>query len=555
MPSRKPRKAVRSTDPGQSGLWFLPTLGVTAAAISYSATHSTAWATAGGAIVPTAAAIPQLRNWFSTRSRRRQIAESAGVATNISKTPLEALRVHRSDRDITEFVPRDIQNQLVEQLNNGMPVLIEGPSMSGKTRLALETIRSHWPDVPCWFPRDDDDIEKLLSSNQQPAANTVILLDDLDRFLSNQSLTLGLLDQWVNNSCIIIATMMHSQYIKHSDRANEEFSGWETVNRFTRITLTPSLSANELNAVKLTSYANQLSRIESIGLGPLLGCAEAVRTAFAEEIEKHSWCGALIKAAIDWRRIGLGPASRKQLISLSLAYADDAWGTADWDDTWKEATKLINHTTPLLRQVGEDRWEVLDIIADSTERPPSTHTLALSLNTPQLSKNQVLQIMLTALSTKTPPSQIKRMFEQAITFKTNDATLLHLYALFLQHRLGHMDLAQENYKKAIETNPSDTYLLVSYADFLHVVRGNIDEANEFYQRAISSAPDNKLISAVYNEFSLKTYFRNEGKVHFRAVVGSTNKKRHLHKIPDIRKAALKAKEAFVRRGKSNDQDS
>lgn len=280
-----------------------------------------------------------------------------------------------------------------------------------------------------------------------------------------------------------------------------------------------------------------------------------MHTAFTDELEKHSWCGALIKAAADWRRIGLGPASREQLTSLSLAYKDDAWGTADWDDTWKEATKLINHTTPLLRQVGEDRWEVLDIIADSTEWPPSTHTLALSLNTPQLSKNQVLQIMLTALSTKTPLSQIKRMFEQAITFKIKDATLLHLYALFLQHRLGHMDLAQENYKKAIETNPSDTYLLVSYADFLHVVRGNIDEANEFYRRAVSSDPDNKLISAVYSEFSLKTYFRNEGKVHFRAVVGSTNKKQHLHKFPNIRKAALQAKEAFVRRGKSNDQDS
>ena len=557
MPSRKPRKAVRSTAPGQSALWPLATVGgaIAGATISHFATHSTAWVMGGGAVGAATTAAPQIRNWFSARSRRQQIAESAGVATDINEQPLESLRVHGSDRDITEFVPRDIQDELVEHLNSGTPVLIEGPSMSGKTRLALETIRSHWPGVPCWFPRDDSDIERLLSSSQQPAPHTVILLDDLDRFLSNQTLTLGLLNQWTKNSCIIIATMMHSQYAKHSNRTNEKVSGWDAVNRFKKLTLNPSLSTKEINAVKLTSYANQLPQIKSIGLGPLLGCAEAVHTAFTDELEKHSWCGALIKAAADWRRIGLGPASREQLTSLSLAYKDDAWGTADWDDTWKEATKLINHTTPLLRQVGEDRWEVLDIIADSTEWPPSTHTLALSLNTPQLSKNQVLQIMLTALSTKTPPSQIKRMFEQAITFKIKDATLLHLYALFLQHRLGHMDLAQENYKKAIETNPSDTYLLVSYADFLHVVRGNIDEANEFYQRAVSSDPDNKLISAVYSEFSLKTYFRNEGKVHFRAVVGSTNKKRHLHKFPNIRKAALQAKEAFVRRGKSNDQDS
>ena len=261
MPSRKPQNAVHSTDPGQSAWWLLAPAGgvVAGASIPYFATHSTAWATGGGAIGAAvgaaAAATPQFRDWVSTRSRRRQIAESAGAATNISKEPLESLRVHSSDRDITEFVPRDIQNQLVEQLNNGTPVLIEGPSMSGKTRLALETIRSHWPEAPFWFPRDDGDIEKLLNSNQQPAANTIILLDDLDRFLSNQTLTLGLLNQWTSSSCTIIATIMRSQYNEYGDRANEKVVGWDTINRFKKITLNPTLSKNELNAVKLTSYA------------------------------------------------------------------------------------------------------------------------------------------------------------------------------------------------------------------------------------------------------------------------------------------------------------
>jgi len=561
MSPRKPQKAVHSTDPGQSGLWLLLTFGggVAGASIPYFATHNAAWTTGGGtigaAVGATAAAIPQFRDWVSTRSRRRQIAESAGVATDITEQPLESLRVHTSDRDITEFVPRDIQHQLVEHLNNGIPVLIEGPSMSGKTRLAIETIRSHWPEVPCWFPRDDGDIEKLLSSNQQPAANTVILLDDLDRFLSNQSLTLGLLNQWTKNSCIIIATMMHSQYVKHSDRANETISGWDAVNRFKTITLNPSLSTEELNVVKHTSYANQLSQIESIGLGPLLGCAEAVRAAFADELRGHSRCGTLIKAAADWRRIGLGPASKDQLISFSKAHTDSTNQTSEWDGAWKYATNPINNTVPLLRQIGDDRWEVLDIIADSAEWPLSTHTLALSLKTPQLSRNQVFQIMLTTLSTNIPPLQVKRMFEQVINLKAEDTTLLHLYAIYLQHRLDRTDLAQEFYRKAVETNPSDTYLLVSYADFLYVVLDNIDEANEFYQRAINSDPNNKAITAAYSEFSLKAYCHQERKMHFREVTGSTNKRRHLHKTPDIRKAVLQAKEVFTRRKKANGHDS
>ena len=50
MPSRKPQKAVHSNDPGQSAWWLLaPTGGIVAGAlIPYFATHSAAWATAGG---------------------------------------------------------------------------------------------------------------------------------------------------------------------------------------------------------------------------------------------------------------------------------------------------------------------------------------------------------------------------------------------------------------------------------------------------------------------------------------------------------------------------
>ena len=508
MLSRKPQKAVHSTDPGQSGLWLLLTFGggVAGASIPYFATHSAAWTTGGGtigaAVGATAAAIPQFRDWVSTRSRRRQIAESAGAATNINREPLESLRVHNSDRDVTEFVPRDIQDQLVKHLNNGTPVLIEGPSMSGKTRLAIETIRSHWPEAPFWFPRDEGDIEKLLNSSQQPAPGTVILLDDIDRFLSNQSLTLGRLNQWINIPCAIIATMMHSQYVKHSDRANEKVPGWDAVNRFKILTLDPSLSTEELNAVKLTSYANQLSQIESIGLGPLLGCAEAVRIAFADELEKHSWSGALIKAAADWRRIDLGPASREQLISFSLAHKSDAWETAETvnlDNAWEQATKLINHTISLLRRVGEDRWEVLDIIADEADWKISADTFA-ALQNVTLSERQIRRSAITMFLQGSPPSSTNAMFQRAIDTDPTNATILGAYALFLENVRGEMDQAEQMYQRAIDADPNSAFALASYAVFLENVRGNMDQAQDMYQRAITADPTNATNLGAYALF-------------------------------------------------------
>ena len=493
MLPRKPQKAVHSTDPGQSGLWPLLTFGggIAGASILYFATHSSAWTTGGGtigaAVGATAAATPQLRDWVSTRSRRRQIAESAGVATDVTGQPLESLRVHSSDRDITEFVPRDIQHQLVEHLNNGTPVLIEGPSMSGKTRLAIETIRSYWPEAPFWFPRGDDDIEQLLSSSQQPAPHTVILLDDLDRFLSNQSLTLGLLNQWTKNSCIIIATMMHSQYVKHSDRANETASGWDTVNRFKKITLNSSLSIKELNAVKLTSYANLLSQIESIGLGPLLGCAEAVRTAFADELKVHSRSGTLIKAAADWRRIGLGPASKDQLISFSKAHTDSTKQTSEWDRAWKYATNPINNTVPLLRQIGDDLWEVLDIIADEADWIISEHTFK-SLQNIALSTQQARQSAIAMMLYGAPPSSTDAMFQHAIDTNPHDITILGDYALFLETVRGDINQAEQVFQHAIAVDPHHANTLGNYALFLQNQKGDTGQAQIIFQQAIEADP-------------------------------------------------------------------
>ena len=318
--------------------------------------------------------------------------------------------------------------------------------------------------------------------------------------------------------------MMHSQYVKHSDRTNEKASGWDTVNRFKTITLTNSLSANELNVVKHTSYAEQISQIKSIGLGPLLGCAEAVRTAFTDELEKHSWCGALIKAAADWRRIGLGPASREQLTVFSETHKDDAWGPVNWDEAWNKATNPVNDAIALLHPTGDDQWEVLDIIADSADWPLSTQTLAASLKTPHLSGNQIFQITQTALSSDTPSPQI-------------------------------MDLAQEVYEKAVTADPTNAYLLVSYASFLHLVRDNIDEANKFYEKALHIDPKNRLLTTTYSKFSLETYFRDSKKVHFRAATGTTNTRRYLRNTPNIREATQQAREVSTKRGKSNDQHS
>lgn len=509
MPSRKPRKiAVRSTDLGQSGWWILPpTAGIITGGVSTVSsqllTHNTASSAIAGVVSATvtglSAATPQFRDWFSARSHRRQIAESAGATIDISRDPLDSLRVHTSNRDITEFVPRDIQDQLIKHLNNGTPVLIEGPSMSGKTRLTIEVIRSQWPNRPHWFPPDEDSIEIILKNQLQPKRGAIIILDDLDRFLSNQSLKLGQLNRWISNSCIIIATMMHSQYVKHSDRSSEEVAGWDVINRFKRVTLSRSLSTTELKATQLTPYANQISQIESIGLGPLLGCAEAVRAAFADELRNHSWCGVLIKAAADWRRIGLGSASREQLITFSRDYSNAAWGPADWDDVWQQATKPINDTIALLRQVGNDSWEVLDIIADEANwtTPSSTLSTAATLVT---KPSQLLSIA-TAMTITDNATEALQILNKVISLEPRNTRALGSYAILLKNQGGDPNEVHQTYESAIKIQSCESEIIMSYAIYLQQQNDrNLMKIKHLYERALSQSPNNPTYLASYALF-------------------------------------------------------
>ena len=439
MLSRKPRKAVRLTDPGQSGWWLVaPASGiVTGALIPYFATHSAAWATAGGfvgaAIGGTATATPQFRDWVSARSHRQQIAESTGAATNIIGEPLEALRVHHSDHNITEFIHRDIEDQLVEHLRNGTPVLIEGPSMAGKTRLVVEAVRAEWPSKPTWFPRNEDDIEVLLNNNLEPTPETVIILDDIDRFLSNQSLTLGTLNRWINNNCVIVGTMTRSAYMERHHKDFEQLTGWDVVNRFQILHLSTLLSQNEFHGIATTSYSRIVSEVKEIGLGPSLSCAQDVRNALAEEHASHSQCSALIKVAADWKRIGLGPASRTQLTTLAEAVYYNDTSHLDWDEAWRKATAPINSVVSFINRATNDKWEVLDFIAERDAGRPVSPDCLYAISTLELNAPQTLMAAIAMFRKGSLNTQIEEMYTRAILTNPDNIKLLGNYVKFLDN--------------------------------------------------------------------------------------------------------------------------
>ena len=156
---QRSRRATRSTDPGRSAWWLV--LRIVGAALGgvapLVAELGMPWPVRGilalaGSLL-SQAVISALQDWASKRAQDRHAAESSEIYDSLVGKELEGLRVHHSDHDDSEFLPRDAQKKLIQNIEDRTPTLIIGPSMSGKTRLVVETVRKNYPSMPVCFPK------------------------------------------------------------------------------------------------------------------------------------------------------------------------------------------------------------------------------------------------------------------------------------------------------------------------------------------------------------------------------------------------------------------
>ena len=477
---QRSRRATRSTDPGRSAWWIVlriigATLGfITPFIIKLGTPWSIFGSLAGGLLSQTV--ISALQDWVSKRAKDRQAAESSEIYDSLVDKELEELKVHHSDRDASEFLPRDAQKKLIQNIEDRTPTLIIGPSMSGKTRLVVETVRNNYPSTPVCFPKGCDDIQHLIDAPQSRRLESIIILDDIDRFISNQTLSLGQLNVWIREARIVIATMMKSRYIPWRDGAKEKLPGWDVVNRFTTIQMSALLTEHEKVALLSSSYADLAAAAEKVGLTPLLGGAPKVRQRLEEGREQHLWGYALVRAAADWRRVGLGPATKTQIQEVALVFKDAiAWDDPDWEEAWAWASQELNDTVSLIRQTGSREWEVLDLVADEADWPLSQQTLEAMAGT-EHSSRQALAISLTmyirgVLDDNKPV--VKQTLQEADEFlhkltskSTPNSDSFGLYAIFLTDVRHDHDRAQAMYERAIDADPNHANNLGNYSQLL-----------------------------------------------------------------------------------------
>ena len=367
--------------------------------------------------------------------------------------------------------------------------------MAGKTRLVIEVLREEWPDARVLFPKSEDDVEKLLKKWRRPVRGAIIFLDELERFLGKEEFTLGVLNTWTDDSCTVVATTTRMNYTRWRAELDSKFPGWEIVNRFHPLPLEAKLSNTELEAVGTTSYAKDLASIEQLGLGRVLGRAEDIRRRFTSALDSHQGRAGLVKAAVDWSRVGLGSANKEALLTLAKAYDEDLWEDPDWEAEW---SWVIGKTTnaPLVLRTGKDSWEALDLIAEEADWPLTEATLRTMATCPHTAFQAVILVfdmhsrnLLTEdRATESLVQEAEYLLQIISSANPTNANVLGSYALFLKNIRQDYDRAEELYEKAIKADPKDTINLGNYAFFLTAIRHNHDRAEEIYEQAIKTDP-------------------------------------------------------------------
>jgi len=269
-----------------------------------------------------------------------------------------------------DYVAREQEGRVSAALLQRRGVLIIGPSMAGKTMLALHVTRQCLPDHRLFKPKNGTSIRQLITEDVAPA-DVVVWLDDLQTFIGAGGLTAEDLDTFCRKRTVAVATIGSDSFAELQAAGQMKPVGLDVLDWF-RV---------NCGLVWLTGWTDsEMERVER-QLGPAVGAAarEYGLSAFVgggpPALHKFqagsSTCPAgyaLVQAAADWRRVGMtSPITLVELAYVLPAYLDSrdhhekVPAVRQKDLDW--ATELIDETVALMRPVGAG-FRVLDYVVD-----------------------------------------------------------------------------------------------------------------------------------------------------------------------------------------------
>ncbi len=283
---------------------------------------------------------------------------------------------------LPSYVPRDIDDDLDKALRDERLVLLLGDAVAGKTRTAYEALRrlpSGW-----WVlvPRDAGSLRRLADRGVR-LRDTVIWLDDLDRYLGLDGLDLGLLEKLTGERgthVLVLASIRTGAYEDHTPvgtglRAERELLDSARVFRLSRhlwgdeqVAAMKAARDDSRIAAALTASAEGIGFAEFLAAAPRLW--ERWRNGWSSDVQPAG--AAIVAAAIDCRRAWLvRPVSEQLLRDLYRTYLDDQIAGLLGPDAFQAgldwALKPVHATSALLSRRG-DGYRVFDYLLDRVQR-------------------------------------------------------------------------------------------------------------------------------------------------------------------------------------------
>jgi TPR repeat protein len=291
---------------------------------------------------------------------------------------------------VPAYIRRDIDDDLATALRGERLIVLIGESTAGKSRVAFEAIHRELPEHHLLVPRSAGSLRRLADAGCV-LRKTVVLLDDLDRYLGPEGIDLALLDRLAgpDGDLVTLATMRTGAYARYTTGGAPTVpeDDMRAVRGLLDCARILRLERRNWSAAEL-ARARELARTDpsirqalaatrdGVGLAEFLAAAPRLwdRWRDGRAIDVQPAGAAIVSAAVDCRRAGLaGSVPEEVLRELYQLYLDEATVALLGPDAFEAgiawATMPIHATSALLARV-DGGYRVFDYLVDRVEHDP-----------------------------------------------------------------------------------------------------------------------------------------------------------------------------------------
>jgi tetratricopeptide (TPR) repeat protein len=414
------------------------------------------------------------------------------------------VRVTRAVFDLP-YIRRDVESEIRADLAFGQPVLLVGPSMVGKTRIAATVIKEMLPARDLLTPGSKDALVSL-GVSAATLRDKVIFLDDVDRLIGAGGITQPAFRRLAEGN-VVIGTIRAVAYDMYQPMDLLRPPEWDVLSMFERVFVSRNLSPAEQGRLRdVVDDASTRERILRTGIGEYVGAADRISEALRLGPSVSPVGFALVQGAADCARAGMAaPVPESLLPVLAAPHLDgrrrlDLADKQEFQAGLRWATRAINPTVSLLQPEEQGTFSVfdyaLDLIAGQDEPvPESTWPVLIEHASPADLMN--IGRTASAAGRTDVAEQAWRRCEG-----TGDEQVAPWAALFLGAQLrkqGDTDAARDAYHRAIASGHADAApgAMFNLGNLLKQ-QGDLDGAKDAYQRAISSRHPRVTVSAAVN---------------------------------------------------------